>query len=121
MNHMLKITVIAVVAGFVAVSLSLAEQKEGGDGKKWKKDPAKVFARIDKDGSGSLSLEEFTVAHEKRMAAMKERRGDVPEEDHTPPPAAEIFARMDADKNGSISEAEFFAGRPGKHHDKKPE
>ena len=120
MRNMLKIATLIVVAGFVAMSSVFAEKPEGEGGKKEKKDPAKAFARMDKDGSGGVTLEEFSAAHEKRMEKMKEKRKDRPEgDDRTPPPAGEIFARLDANKDGSVSKEEFIAGRPQKQHGEK--
>jgi hypothetical protein len=74
-------------------------------------DPAARFAAMDTDGNGSISLAEFKVAHEKRMAAMKERMGDK-----APPApkktAEEIFAALDTNKDNALSKEEIKAGHP---------
>ena len=114
-----------VAAGLVSTGVAMAEPGEGGG--KEKPNPEKAFARIDTDGNGQVTLEEFTVAYAKRMEKMKERQGDRPEGAKTPPEAGDIFARMDADSNGSVSLEEFTthmeqraAGKHGKKKDKGP-
>lgn len=79
---MRKLLVFAVVLGLVS-PLAAADKPE-----KPKADPEAVFKRLDKDGNGSLSLEEFRG---KRDAAKAEA----------------AFKRMDKDGNGSISLEEF--------------
>jgi Ca2+-binding EF-hand superfamily protein len=87
-----------------AAGTSMADPGEGGE-KPHKMDPAKRFAMMDADSNGTVTLEEFTVAHEKRKAEMKERRGDQehPEGARTPPPPEEIFKHIDSNEDGSIT------------------
>jgi len=107
----------AVVAGIVVVSLcgaAFAAESEGG---KERKGPPRGadrkghFEEVDADGSGGLSLAEFKAAHEKRMAAMKERMGDRwdPERAAKHPGAEEIFKKIDADGDGQATKEEMKA------------
>jgi len=71
------------------------------------------FEAMDTDGNGSISLDEFTVAHEKRMAARKEKMGDKwnPEIAAKMPSAEVVFGKMDTDENGEVTKEEMKAGR----------
>jgi len=81
---MRKLLVFAVVLGLVS-PLAAADKPEKP---KAKPDLEAVFKRLDKDGNGSVSLEEFRG---KRDAAKAEAQ----------------FKRLDKDGNGSISLEEF--------------
>lgn len=77
--------------------------------------PEERFAAMDANEDGKISKKEFKAAHEKRMAAMKERRGDreLPE-GRTPPTAKEVFQRLDADSDGFLTKEELQAARQGR-------
>jgi len=100
-------------AGLMGLSVAMAQPAGGEGGKpRGKKDPAKMFARIDADSSGIVSLEELKAHHEKRMAAREERGGGrKPPEggDRKPPTAEKVFEHMDADDSGGITVDEFTA------------
>ncbi len=61
------------------------------EGKKPKRDPEARFKKMDKDGNGKLSLEEFVG---KRTGEKKER-------------AEKVFKRKDKDGDGSLTFEEF--------------
>lgn len=68
--------------------------------------PAKaqaLFARIDTDGSNSLSLEEFVAGHNEEKAELATKR----------------FAKMDRDADGSVSPDEFKAGLAARKEKRK--
>ena len=68
------------------------------------------FEKMDTDGNGSISKEEYKVVHERRLAKMKEKMGDK----YDPARAPEMdkaFGRLDADKNGEITKEEFATAR----------
>jgi len=101
-------------AGLMCLSVAMAQPAKGeGRGPRGKKDPAKLFARIDADSSGIVSLEELKAHHEKRMAARKEHGGERPERpeggERKRPTVEEVFGRMDADDSGGITVDEFTA------------
>jgi len=100
-------------AGLMGLSVAMAQPAGGEGGKpRGKRDPAKVFAKIDADSSGIVSLEELKAHHEKRMAAREERGGGrKPPEggDRKPPTVEEVFGHMDADDSGGITVDEFTA------------
>ena len=101
-------------AGLMCLSVAIAQPAKGeGRGPRGKKDPAKLFARIDADSSGIVSLEELKAHHEKRMAARKEHGGERPERpeggERKRPTVEEVFGRMDADDSGGITVDEFTA------------
>jgi Ca2+-binding EF-hand superfamily protein len=60
------------------------------------RDPAKAFARMDKDSDGRLSLAEFQNAGKK---ADPEKR-------------AKRFKKLDTNRDGFLSKEEFLAGIP---------
>ncbi len=59
----------------------------------------RMFAKVDADGSGGLSVEEFTEMGKNRPGGAK-AAGEGPD-------AAELFAEIDADGNGEVSQAEL--------------
>jgi len=92
-----------VKIGIIAAGLFLGNQviaqnanahKNNGQGKS---DPAKMFARIDKNGDGSIDKVEFAAAKEKR----EEKTGKEINEEKQ-------FSKIDTDKNGLISKQEFI-------------
>jgi len=116
MKKVWMITVCGLLVSLFAAGASLAESGQGKEGGQ-KHDPAKKFAKMDADGNGSVSMEEFKAAHEKRMAAMKDKMGDKerPEGAKTPPAPEERFAQIDANGDGAISLEELSAA----HKEKK--
>ncbi len=84
---MRKFLALAVVCGLVS-PLAAADEKP-------KPDAEAIFKKLDKDGNGSLSLEEFKG---KRDAAKAES----------------AFKKLDKDNSGSISLEEFKAARAPK-------
>ena len=74
--------------------------KRGGD-------PDAMFKKLDADGDGYLTKEEF----EKTTAALKDKLGD--KADFLAKMFDGQFERLDADKNGKISAEEFQKGRGG--------
>ena len=95
---MRKLFVFAVVLGLVSPLSAAPAKPEKGEKKPV--DLEAVFKKMDKDGSGSLSLEEFKG---KRDAAKAEPQ----------------FKKLDKDGNGSISLEEFKAARGKKKADDK--
>ncbi len=94
--------------GILAIATSFAfaqgppQGGQGGPGGRQRPEPSEIFAMLDADSSGGVSLEEF-------------KNGPKAKEDATK--AAEIFAEIDADSDGSITLEEFKAHRPP--HDAK--
>ncbi|NIP85630.1 MAG: hypothetical protein GTO03_08730 [Planctomycetales bacterium] len=75
----LGVTCVALLCGMFAKTAFTEgpdrpdKQKKPKDGHHWREmSPEKVFQRIDKDGDGSLSQEEFTAAFEKHRQRMRE-------------------------------------------------
>ena len=125
-----------VVMGSLCVALVGSSVVFAGEGEK--KNQAKKkhgehgaarFKAADTDGDGSISLDEFTVMHEKRVARMKERLGDRwdPERAAKRPKAEDIYNKIDADGDHSVTEAEMkeagkrMHARHGKRGDGKGE
>jgi hypothetical protein len=72
---------------------SAADDNGGQQGKHKRPDPAAVFARLDTNGDGFLSLEEFTKARfVQKMDETKQKA---------------LFAKIDANGDGKISPEEF--------------
>lgn len=87
---MKRILCALVGAAFLSASVSFAADEEKP---KKKADPAKVFARLDKDKNEKLTLAEFVG---KREGEKKTK-------------AEAAFKRKDKDKDGSLTKEEFAA------------
>lgn len=96
----MKTSLYILSAMVLATSLSFAQDKpEGpdGPGKPGRPKPEEVFTKLDVDGDGNVTLEEF-------------KQG--PKAQENPEKAEEIFKKIDADANGNITLKEFKAHRP---------
>ncbi len=89
------LSVLAIAAGVIA-----ADAKGDGKGKgKGKGDPAKAFARLDTNGDGKLSKEEFLAS----PAAKKD-----------PAKAEQTFGKRDKNGDGFLSQEEFAPAKKAK-------
>ena len=106
----MKIRICTLGALAIATSLSLAQNKPagphqgaggpggpGGPGKHAPMKPEEIFKKLDTNGDGFLSLDEF-------------KAGPMGQKD--PAKAEEIFKKMDTNSDGKVSLEEFKAGRP---------
>lgn len=75
---------------------------------------SEMFAEDDTDGSGGLSLEEFSAAHEAREA--EGPGGSEAASGAEKLSAEEMFAEMDEDGDGQVTEEEMVASRPPPPH-----
>ncbi len=64
----------------------------------------KMFARLDADGDGKVTSDEFSTAMQKRFGKTENTDGTGR------PDPAEVFKKMDADGDGTINVTEFKAG-----------
>lgn len=89
----------------LATSLSYGEEAPAKPEKK-APNPEKMFKKLDTDGNGSISLEEFKAS---------------PRGQKDPAKAEEHFKKLDADSKDGVSLEEFKAGQhaPGKGKGKK--
>ena len=116
MKNIMKTALCGLVLCILAAGTTIAGSGDGGgkQGKGPRLSPEERFAKLDADGSGEVTLEEFTAMLEKRIAAMKERRGDKerPDGNRTPPPPEKIFERLDANGDGVLTQDEIKNRRP---------
>ena len=91
----MKKVVIAALFCFVVglLSSSAMADKPKKDGAKKKPDRAAQFKKLDKDGDGKLTKEEFVGKREGDKAAAAEK----------------VFGRLDKDGNGTVCATEFSA------------
>jgi Ca2+-binding EF-hand superfamily protein len=83
-----------LVALLASVSLAVAADEAKPKAPKPKADPAAAFAKMDKDGDGKLSKDEFlATAKDDAAKAKKEQQ----------------FTAKDKDKDGFVSKDEFLA------------
>lgn len=90
----------------IAASLSYGQDAPKKEGRK-QPDPEKLFKKLDSDGNGSISLDEFKAS---------------PRGQKDPAKAEEGFKRIDTDGSGGISPEELKSHKPnhapGKHKKK---
>lgn len=103
------IQTLAILAFATSVSFAQEEAPKGPKGGK-RPGPEKIFAKLDADSDGSLTLGEFK---ESPMAKKNPER------------AEKIFARIDADSDTKVTLEEFKAHAPKRHakkgNGKRPE
>lgn len=93
---------ITLTFAFAAIlSLGMAADEKKAEGKKGKGDPAAAFKKLDTNGDGKVSKEEYLASP---MAAKAKEKGADPEKG---------FTAKDKDKDGNLS-MEEFAAKPEK-------
>ena len=99
----MKTTLYSVSVMLIATSLSFAQappkgpKGPGGPGKNPRPAPEQIFAKLDADSDGNVTLEEFKKGPRAQKNEAK---------------AEEIFAVIDADSDGNVTIEEFKAHRP---------
>ena len=100
----MKTIIYSLSAMAIAASLSLAQAPpqaaggpEGAPLKRERQNPEEAFKKLDTNGDGSLSLDEFKAG----PRGLKD-----------PAKAEEIFKKMDKDSDGKVTLEEFKAFRP---------
>lgn len=83
-----------ISGGCLGLLILGAAVTQAADKPKAKPDPAKVFARKDADGDGSLTVEEFKKGLKEKALERADKR----------------FGKLDTDGDGKLSLAEFEAG-----------
>lgn len=99
----MKTLITTCTALAFASALCLAEDKPAGPppggpgGDRPRPNPEEMFKKMDTNGDGSVSLEEFK---------------ENPRAKENPDRATEAFKRMDKDNDGKVTLEEFKSGRP---------
>jgi hypothetical protein len=94
------ITLLSVLAMAATVSAADGDAKKKGEGKaKGKGDPAAAFKKMDKDGDGKVTKEEYMATPQAKKDAAK---------------AGESFTKRDKNSDGSLSMEEFAPAKKGK-------
>lgn len=89
MKNVLMTLSIALGMAIATAAVGVAEEKpQKGEGKP---DAEMMFKRLDKDGNGALTVEEF----------LGKREGEKADK------AREVFKKLDKDQNGTVSLKEF--------------
>lgn len=101
----MKSGIFTLSALAIATSLSLAQEPPKHPGgpngeKRDRPNPEEVFKKLDTNGDGSVSLDEFKAG---------------PRAQKDPSKAEEIFKKIDANSDGKLSLEEFKAHRPPHH------
>jgi Ca2+-binding EF-hand superfamily protein len=95
---------ILSVAGLFSASPAFADDKPKGDKAKGKPDPEAMFKRLDSDGDGKISKEEFAKFAEVMREKVKEKGKG---KNANGKGADAIFSRLDANGDGYLSLEEF--------------
>lgn len=95
----MKALITSIAAVMLLTAVSPAEDKPPGPppGGQGKPNPEDVFKKLDTNGDGSISLDEFKAGPRAPKDEAK---------------AKEIYGKIDADGSGGISQEEFKAHRP---------
>jgi len=91
---MKSITSILAILALAATVHAAEGDKKPEAGKKKAPNPEEMFKRLDKDGNGSISKEEY-------MASPQAKKDEAK--------AAERFGKLDKNGDGSLSKEEFAA------------
>ncbi|MGL4400536.1 MAG: EF-hand domain-containing protein, partial [Luteolibacter sp.] len=102
MKNYLKVLGVTILA----TTLSYGEEAPEKPEKPKAPNPEKMFKKLDTDGNGSLSLEEFKAS---------------PRGQKDPAKAEEAYKKMDADSKDGVSLEEFKAAAPAPGKGKKKE
>jgi hypothetical protein len=111
-----KVLLAVAVVGTMTGALVRAEGEDAAKGERQRgegKPRGEWFKTMDTDSNGTVSVSEFTVAHEKRQAEMKARLGDKWDADRAAkaPSAEDRFKKIDADGNGELTKEEMQKAR----------
>lgn len=83
--------------GIMAIAASLSYGQDGPKKGHKPPEPEKIFAKLDSNSDGSVSLDEFKAS---------------PRGQKNPDKAGDVFNKIDADSSGGISLEEFKTHRP---------
>jgi hypothetical protein len=97
-----------VVAVFVGAGIAAAEDVAQAPAEKHHRG-GEMFKAMDTDGNGTISLGEFTVVHERRVAERKAKLGDKwnAEREAKMPSAEAIFKKADTNADGQLTKEEL--------------
>jgi Ca2+-binding EF-hand superfamily protein len=90
---MKSIITLLTIAGLATFSFSAEGDAKNGEKGKGKMNPEEAFKKLDKDGNGSVSKEEFLASPAAKKDAAK---------------AEEMFGKRDKNKDGSLSKDEYI-------------
>ncbi|MDP1588111.1 MAG: EF-hand domain-containing protein [Prosthecobacter sp.] len=94
-------SILSILALSATLNAAEGDKKPEAGKDKPKLSPEEMFKRVDKDGNGSVSKEEYMAGPGKKDAAK----------------GAERFGKLDKNADGSLSKEEFAAGATKKKKD----
>lgn len=107
-------SVVALAFGFLSLSVvGFAQDEKKGKGKGALADPEMAFKRMDENGDGKVSKEEFKKAQNTMAEKMAEAGKDGLKKAFTDKPDLldKMFTAQDTNKDGYLSLEEFKTGR----------
>lgn len=87
-------SILSILALAATLNAAEGDKKPEAGKKKAPANPEEVFKKLDKDGNGSISKEEFLASPQGKKDAAK---------------ATEMFGKKDKNSDGSLSKEEFVA------------
>ena len=106
---------LGLIATAVFSTMAVAQDTPQNGEHHKRRDPAKMFARVDQNSDGKVSLEEFLALRGRRAANADAAKSA----EHTERRTA-MFKKLDANTDGFVTADEFqaFRGKHGRRHDK---
>ncbi len=101
------IPTVVLICSVLTVGSAFAE-RAGGGRKASRKDPAGFFKKLDADGNGKVTRDEFLAnAETRRKRFGKKRAANGSTSGKKSISSEKVFSKMDADSDGVLTQSEF--------------
>jgi Ca2+-binding EF-hand superfamily protein len=106
-----------IISAFSAAAQDNAQPATEGKGRR---DPAKMFARIDQNSDSKISLDEFLAMRNRRGQNQQDQKDPQDQKAAQSERRTAMFKKLDANADGFVTSDEFksFSGRRGEKREK---